>query len=92
MDRSLQADSLKVFLFFFFSPRWSNLAICRYGAPGPNILKSSNSGSESLKGTASLLLCLVLPSISILNPGIRIFLENLWKPRETDPVFEKKDG
>ena len=25
-------------------------------------------------------------------PGIRIFLEHLRKPRETDPVFEKNDG
>ena len=35
---------------------------------------------------------LVLPSMSILNPVVRFFLDNLRKPKKTDPAFEKNDG
>ena len=37
------------------------------------------------------LIILRLPSNSILDPGIRIFLENPGNPRKR-PVFEKNDG
>ena len=33
-----------------------------------------------------------VPSISILNPGIRVFLRNLWKPGGKRQFVEKKDG
>ena len=39
-------------------------------------------------GTTSL----GVPAISIPNPGIRIFLENLRKPRENGSGFRKNDG
>ena len=38
------------------------------------------------------MILLVVPSISILNPGIQMFLENLKKPRENKSSFEKNDG
>ena len=48
---------------------------------------------NKLKPGGPLAFVLGATSISILNPRIRIFLENHQPPRENgDPVFEKNDG